>query len=69
MKGPPNVATRTFTKVNDRTWQVVDKLHSGKPGLTRREVVSADGRTLTVTVTGTTAQAETLNSVVVFEKQ
>ena len=69
VKGSANVATRTYTKIDDRTWKIVDKLHNGKPGLTHTEVLSADGKTLTVTNTGINVQGQKVNNVVVYNKQ
>lgn len=40
----------------------------GKPTLVNRRVASADGKTLTVTSTGTNAQGQKINNVQVFEK-
>ncbi len=40
----------------------------GKPMTTNRRVVSADGKTLTVTTVGTNAQGQKVNDVQVFEK-
>ena len=40
----------------------------GKPTTVNRRVVSADGKILTVTTTGTNAQGQKVNDVLVFEK-
>jgi hypothetical protein len=40
----------------------------GKPTVVNTRVVSADGKTLTVTSTGTNAQGQKVNNVQVFEK-
>ncbi|MCA1583949.1 MAG: hypothetical protein LC791_03955 [Acidobacteria bacterium] len=40
----------------------------GKPTTVNTRVVSADGKTLTVTTTGTNAQGQKVNNVQVFEK-
>lgn len=40
----------------------------GKPTTTNTRVVSADGKTLTVTTTGVNAQGQKVNNVQVFEK-
>lgn len=68
VKGGQNVSTRAFTRIDARTWQVVDKLN-GKVTLTRKEVVSADGKTLTRIDKGTNAQGQTVNSVVIYDRQ
>jgi hypothetical protein len=59
--------TRAFTRIDAHTWQVVVKQNGNV--LTRREVVAADGKTMTVTATGKNARGETVNSVVIYEKQ
>lgn len=40
----------------------------GKPTVVNRRVVSADGKTLTVTTTGTNTQGQKVNNVQVFER-
>ena len=40
----------------------------GKPTVVNRRVVSADGKTLTVTSTGTNPQGQKVNNVLVFER-
>ena len=67
VKGDEPGATRAFTRIDDHTWQVVAKQNGNV--LTRREVISADGKTMTVTVTGKNARGDTVNSVVVYDKQ
>jgi hypothetical protein len=42
---------------------------AGKPTTTMKYVVSQDGKTKTVTISGTTAKGEAVNTVLVFEKQ
>jgi hypothetical protein len=41
----------------------------GKVITTQRNVVAADGKTQTVTTTGTDAQGQTVNNITVYEKQ
>jgi hypothetical protein len=55
--GDPNADTRSYTKVNDRTMNFTAK-KGGKVTVTGRVVVSADGKSRTVTTTGTTGTAE-----------
>jgi hypothetical protein len=40
----------------------------GKPTVVNRRTVSADGKTLTVTSTGTNAQGQKVNNMQVFER-
>lgn len=42
---------------------------AGKPLITSRRVVSKDGKTLTVTQTGTSENGQRVNNAVVYEKQ
>lgn len=43
-------------------------MKDGKPTIKQTAVVSADGKTLTVTASGTDAQARTVNNVAVYDK-
>ena len=60
--------TRAYRKVNDRTIEVTVK-KNGKVIVTARSVVSADGKTRTSTVSGTTAKGKKFNNVAVYDKQ
>ena len=55
------------TRVNPTTVETRYTL-KGKPTTTNTRVVSADGKTLTVTSTGVNAQGQKINNVQVFEK-
>ena len=48
--------------------RVVSK-KSGKVTITQRNIVSADGKTRTVTTTGTDALGQKVNNVAVFERK
>lgn len=64
-----NVADTVSLKRTDaRTSERTDK-KAGKVVQTLTRVVSADGKTMTVTIKGTNAQSQPMNNVVVFEKQ
>jgi len=63
----PNT-TAAYKRSNGRTFEVMGKV-DGKPTVTTRVVVSADGKTLTATQTGKNAQGENVNNVIVAEKQ
>jgi hypothetical protein len=54
-------------RVNATTIETAYTL-KGKPTTTSTRVVSADGKTLTVTTVGTNAQGQKVNNVQVFEK-
>ena len=66
--GDPSADTRAYRKVNDRTIEVTVK-KNGKVIVTARSVVSADGKTRTSTVSGTTAKGKNFNNVAVYDKQ
>jgi hypothetical protein len=68
VKGAASPTTRVFRRIDDRTYEDSDKVN-GKPTVTRRGVISADGKTMTVTVTGTNAQGQKVSNVLVYEKQ
>jgi hypothetical protein len=55
-------------RIDATTLEAVNK-KGGKVTTTQRNVVSADGKTRTVTTTGTDAQGQKVNTVGVFEKQ
>ena len=67
VKGDPNRDTAALKKINDHTYEVVNK-KDGKVTTTARVVVAKDGKTRTVTTTGTNAKGEKVNNVTVFEK-
>src|SRR5687768_11403375 len=64
----PNADVVTVTRIDARTLQVVSK-KGGKVTITQRNVLSPDGKTRTVTTTGTDAQGQKVNNVAVFERQ
>jgi hypothetical protein len=66
--GDPNSDTRSYKKVNDRTLEMTGK-KDGKVAVSGRIVVSADGKTRTVTVGGTDADGKKFQNKVVFDKQ
>jgi len=58
----------SLKRIDARTTERIDK-KDGKPVVTIRRVVSADGKTMTATVKGTNAEGKPINNVAVFEKQ
>jgi hypothetical protein len=64
----PNADMIAVKRVNATTLEVVNK-KGGKVTTSQRNVVAADGKTRTVTTTGTDAQGQKVNNVAVFEKQ
>jgi len=63
----PNL-TNAVRRIDDRTLEVVGKIDN-KPEVTSRAVVSADGRTMTITQTGQNAKGQSVNNVIVADKQ
>ena len=73
MRGNPNADTVSLKRVNDRTVEATLK-KNGKVTTTAPRVVSSDGKTLTLTITGTnaqgqTVQGQTVKNVTIYEKQ
>src|SRR3954451_13337999 len=65
---PWGKGTIAIQQANPYHWTSVVKLDSGHT-LTSKGVISQDGRTRTVTTTGTNAKGEKVNSVTVSERQ
>jgi hypothetical protein len=68
VKGNPNADTSAYTKVDARSYTVTSK-KGGKPTLTTRVVIAADGKSRTSTQTGTDGQGNKVNNTIVYEKQ
>ncbi len=68
MAGNPNADMAMPKKIDDNTYQNTWK-KAGKVTITTKGVVSADGKTLTITQTGTDAQGRAVNTTAVYEKQ
>lgn len=66
--GNPNEDMRSVKQIDDRSLHVVSK-KGGKVGLTAHVVISADGKSRTVTVNGTDAKGKKWKSVAVYDKQ
>jgi hypothetical protein len=66
--GDPNSESRSYTKVNDRTLTTTAK-KNGKVTVTGQIVVSADGKSRTVTINGTTPKGKKFRNVAVYDKQ
>jgi hypothetical protein len=67
-KGNPDADTIMYKRIDPYTVDGITKL-KGKPSTTTRVVVSKDGKTRTLNQTGTNAQGQAINNVLVFEKQ
>ena len=66
--GDPNTDTRSYKKVNDHTLEFTNK-KGDKVTISGRGVVSPDGKTRTVTITGTDATGKKYTSTMMYEKQ
>ena len=66
--GDPTSDARSYTKVNDRTMDFAVK-KGGKTTINGHIVASADGKSRTVTTTGTNAKGKKFKNVAVFDKQ
>ena len=66
--GDPNTDTRSYKKVNDHTLEFTNK-KGDKVTISGRGVVSADGKTRTVTLTGTDSKGIKYTSTAVYDKQ
>lgn len=64
----PNADTVAVRRIDARTLEVVSK-KGGQVTVTQRNVLAADGKSRTVTTTGTNAQGQKVNNVGVFERQ
>ncbi len=67
-KGNPNADMISYKRIDANTLQASLKL-KGKATITAKAEVSKDGKTRTVTQTGTDAQGKPVNIVSVYEKQ
>ena len=68
LTGDPTADSRTYTKVSDRVLTLSNK-KDGKPVTTGKIVVSADGKTRTLNVTGADANGKKVKSTAVYDKQ
>jgi hypothetical protein len=66
--GDPNSDTRSLTKIDDHTLGLNVK-QGGKTTISGRIVVSADGKSRTVTTSGTDSNGKKARSMAVYDKQ
>jgi hypothetical protein len=66
--GDPSSDTRSYKKVDANTLELTVK-KDGKATITGRIVVSADGKTRTVTISGTDAKGKKFKNTAVYDKQ
>ena len=63
----PN-ATTAYKRIDGRSFEATGKV-DGKPTVTTRVVVSADGKTMTATQSGKNAQGQAVKNVIVADRQ
>ena len=68
LTGSPSADTRAYTRVNDHTLTFIEK-KGGKVVVTGRGVVAADGKSRTVTSSGTNAEGKKITTSAVYDKQ
>lgn len=68
VKGDATADVRSYTSVDANTLDMVIK-KDGKVTVTGKIVVSADGKTRTVTLNGTDAQGKKFTSIAVYDRQ
>ena len=68
VRGDGSADTRSYKKVDDHTLSFTNK-KGDKVTITGRGVISADGKTRTVTITGTDSKGHKFTSTAVYDKQ
>jgi hypothetical protein len=68
LTGDPSADSRSYTKVDDRTMTLSNK-KSGKVTTSGRIVVSADGKTRTLSATGSDSAGKKVTSTAVYDKR
>ena len=68
LTGDPAADSRSYKKIDARTMELTNK-KGGKPVVTGKITVSADGKSRTVAVSGTDASGKKVTSTAVYDKQ
>jgi hypothetical protein len=66
--GDPGADTRSYKKISDRKTELTNK-KDGKPTATGTIVISADGKSRTLTVKGTNSMGKEVTQTAVYDKQ
>jgi len=68
LTGDPTADSRSYKQINDRTLEIANKM-GGKVTTSGRIVVSEDGKTRTLHLTGTDSAGKKITSHTVYDKQ
>ena len=68
LTGDLNADTRSYKKIDDRTTELTNK-KAGKVTTTAKIAISADGKTRTVTISGTDAKGNKVEATAIYDKQ
>jgi hypothetical protein len=68
LTGDPYADTRSYKKIDDRTTELTNK-KAGKVTSTAKIVISADGKTRTVTISGADPKGNKVEATAVYDKQ
>jgi hypothetical protein len=68
LTGDSTADARSYKMVNDHTTKLVNK-KDGKPSLTGEIVISADGKSRTITVSGTDAMGKKISFTATYDKE
>lgn len=68
VKGAAVPTTRALSRIDDRTFQFVDRVN-GKVTTTTRVTIAADGKTRTNVATGTNVDGKPVNNTTVYDRQ
>jgi hypothetical protein len=66
--GNPDADTASAKKIDDSSYENIWK-KEGKTTISAKAVVSKDGKTLNITLTGTDSKGQTVNNTVVYDRQ
>jgi hypothetical protein len=68
VSGSPDIESLAYKRIDDRNYESSNK-HGGKVSTTAKIVYSADGKTRTVTSSGTNTKGQKVSATAVYDKQ
>lgn len=68
LNGAAVPTTRVYKRIDDRTYEFVTRVQ-GKVTTTTRVAIAADGKTRTITTTGTDEQGRRVNNVALWDRK